>query len=91
LTATQLLKAVSFGLYINQNDLKTKKKKSKIFSLRTPIQLMLSYRKLKIGNVGQPVILVHVTLFSLSWSFLTKKNENGFGFLDFLPCQFLCA
>jgi len=20
-----------------------------------------------------------------------KKNENGFGFLDFLPCQFLCA
>jgi hypothetical protein len=26
LTATQLLKAVSFGLYINQNDLKTKKK-----------------------------------------------------------------
>jgi len=52
---------------------------------------MLSYRKLKIGNVGQPVILVHVTLFSLSWSFLTKNNENGFGFLDFLPCQFLCA
>jgi hypothetical protein len=31
LTATQLLKAVSFGLYINQNDLKTKKSKIKNF------------------------------------------------------------
>lgn len=35
---------------------------------------MLSYRMLKIGNVGQPVILVHVTLFSLSWSFTLQKK-----------------
>lgn len=62
---------------------------------------MLSYRKLKIG-CSENRKCWSACYFGTCYSFLavlvlhlTKKNENGFGFLDFLPWprdfQFLCA